>query len=153
MCSETKRKRKRKRGGRSNTRSPETTARDNNADAPLTTSTAEEDVLFSVDNLELIQSTASPSSSDHCGRRRGRPRKTSRTDNSISATNGITLAASVSAAIANGGVPTALINEESAVARVLPAMDAVVKVKLKKRGSDTKYVATVLAIGTEYDIE
>ncbi|KAL6497455.1 hypothetical protein OROGR_029384 [Orobanche gracilis] len=171
MCSETKRKRKRKR---------------------------EEDVLFSVNNLELIQPTASPSSSDHCVRRRGRLRKTSRTDNSISATNGIILAASVSAAIANGDVPTALINEESAVARVLPAMDAVVKVfcvhtepnfslpwqrkqqysssssgfvikgrrvltnahsvehftqvKLMKRGSDTKYVATVLAIGTECDI-
>ncbi|KAL3642463.1 Protease Do-like 9 [Castilleja foliolosa] len=89
-------------------------------------------------------------------------------------------------------------NAESGVARVLPAMDAVVKVfcvhtepnfslpwqrkrqysssssgfvikgrrvltnahsvqhftqvKLKKRGSDTKYVATVLAIGTECDI-
>ncbi|KAL6583861.1 Protease Do-like 9 [Orobanche minor] len=195
MCSETKRKRKR--GRRSKTRSPETTALDGNADSPLTTSAAEDDVLFSVNNVELIQPTASPSSSDHRGRRRGRPRKTSRTDNSITATNGITLAASVSTAIANG-VPTALINEESAVARVLPAMDAVVKVfcvhtepnfslpwqrkrqysssssgfvikgrrvltnahsvehftqvKLKKRGSDTKYVATVLAIGTECDI-
>ncbi|KAL6524411.1 Protease Do-like 9 [Orobanche hederae] len=195
MCSETKRKRKR--GRRSKTRSPETTALDGNANSPLTTSAAQDDVLFSVNNVELIQPTASPSSSDHRGRRRGRPRKTSRTDNSITATNGITLAASVSTAIANG-VPTALINEESAVARVLPAMDAVVKVfcvhtepnfslpwqrkrqysssssgfvikgrrvltnahsvehftqvKLKKRGSDTKYVATVLAIGTECDI-
>lgn len=100
--------------------------------------------------------------------------------------------------IANGAVSTALINVESAVARAVPAMDAVVKVfcvhtepnfslpwqrkrqysssssgfvikgrrvltnahsvehytqvKLKKRGSDTKYVATVLAIGTECDI-
>ncbi|KAL6559421.1 Protease Do-like 9 [Orobanche gracilis] len=196
MCSETKRKRKR--GRPSKTRSPETTALDNNADSPLITSTSDDDVLFSVNNVELIQPTASPSSTDHRGRRRGRPRKTSRTDNSITATNGITLAASGSTAIANGGVPTALINEESAVARVLPAMDAVVKVfcvhtepnfslpwqrkrqysssssgfvikgrrvltnahsvehftqvKLKKRGSDTKYVATVLAIGTECDI-
>ncbi|KAL0307948.1 UNVERIFIED_CONTAM: Protease Do-like 9 [Sesamum angustifolium] len=100
--------------------------------------------------------------------------------------------------IANGAVAAAVINAESAVARVVPAMDAVVKVfcvhtepnfslpwqrkrqysssssgfvikgrrvltnahsvehytqvKLKKRGSDTKYVATVLAIGTECDI-
>ncbi|KAK6913150.1 hypothetical protein RJ641_022751 [Dillenia turbinata] len=39
------------------------------------------------------------------------------------------------------------------VVKVVPAMDAVVKVKLKKRGSDSKNLATVLAIGTECDIE
>ncbi|KAG6403950.1 hypothetical protein SASPL_136184 [Salvia splendens] len=39
-------------------------------------------------------------------------------------------------------------NDDRKAARAVPAMDAVVK----KRGSDTKYVATVLAIGEECDI-
>ncbi|GFP98019.1 protease Do-like 9 [Phtheirospermum japonicum] len=116
----------------------ETAALDNNNDG--SPSAGEDDVVFSVNNVELDQPAASPSSSDHRGRRRGRPRKTSQSENSIAAANGVTLPLSVSTAMANGGVSTALINSESGVARVLPAMDAVVKVKLKKRGSDTKYV-------------
>lgn len=195
MCSETKGKRKR---GRAKNGPQETTVpeEDETTSAP-TTSAAENDVLFSVNNVELINPAAMPSASNHDGRRRGRPRKTPKDEPSVTANNAKTLAVSVPA-IANGDVSTALINEEGAVARVVPAMDAVVKVfcvhtepnfslpwqrkrqysssssgfvikgrrvltnahsvehytqvKLKKRGSDTKYVATVLAIGTECDI-
>ncbi|KAL7098580.1 hypothetical protein ACP275_09G026100 [Erythranthe tilingii] len=184
MRSETQRKRKR--GGSKNA-TPETTAHDgDDSISPSTTTAAEDDV----NNVELVNPTAN-------GRRRGRPPKAPKPESSAAANNGKTPAMSVSP-IVNAAVSTALINAENAVARVLPAMDAVVKVfcvhtepnfslpwqrkrqysssssgfvikgrrvltnahsvehytqvKLKKRGSDTKYVATVLAIGTECDI-
>ncbi|KAL2243975.1 UNVERIFIED_CONTAM: Protease Do-like 9 [Sesamum indicum] len=194
MCSETKRKRKR--GRRLKIRPPENAMLDsNNTSSPPA---ADNDVVFSVSNVELINPAAEPSSSNHHGRRRrGRPPKTPKHEPSITATSAKTLAMPVPP-IANGAVAAAVINAESAVARGVPAMDAVVKVfcvhtepnfslpwqrkrqysssssgfvikgrrvltnahsvehytqvKLKKRGSDTKYVATVLAIGTECDI-
>ncbi|KAK6148401.1 hypothetical protein DH2020_019313 [Rehmannia glutinosa] len=192
----TETKRKRKRGRRPKTGPPETTALDNNdANSPPTTSAAENKVVFSINNVELIDDDVIPCYDEPNVRRRGRPRKIPKPETSITATNAKTLPVS---AMANGAVSTALINAESAVARVLPAMDAVVKVfcvhtepnfslpwqrkrqysssssgfvikgrrvltnahsvehytqvKLKKRGSDMKYVATVLAIGTECDI-
>ncbi|KAH6797444.1 DegP protease 9 [Perilla frutescens var. hirtella] len=193
MCSETRRKRKRG-GGRDKNRTPETTVLDNNNTAsPPTTSTAENEAVFSVNNVELINPNA-PSSSDRHSRRRGRPRKDPAPEAPVSATNAKTLVLPV----ANGAVSTGLIMSEYSAARAVPEMDAVVKVfcfhtepnfslpwqrkrqysssssgfvikgrrvltnahsvehytqvKLKKRGSDTKYVATVLAIGTECDI-
>ncbi|KAG8378964.1 hypothetical protein BUALT_Bualt07G0039200 [Buddleja alternifolia] len=194
MCSETKRKRKR--GRRPKSDQPETAVLDNvnNGGSPTTATAAENDAVFSLSNVELINDGSPPSSSQHPGRRRGRPRKSTKPEPSIPAANSKHVPASV-APIANGSVS---INAESAVARVVPAMDAVVKVfcvhtepnfslpwqrkrqysssssgfvikgrrvltnahsvehhtqvKLKKRGSDTKYVATVLAIGNECDI-
>ncbi|KAH6798987.1 DegP protease 9 [Perilla frutescens var. frutescens] len=194
MCSETKRKRKRG-GGRDKNRTPETTVLDNNNNtaSPPTTSAAENEAVFSVNNVELINPNA-PSSSDRHGRRRCRPRKDPAPEAPVSATNAKTLVLPV----ANGAVSTGLIMSEYSAARAVPEMDAVVKVfcfhtepnfslpwqrkrqysssssgfvikgrrvltnahsvehytqvKLKKRGSDTKYVATVLAIGTECDI-
>ncbi|KAF9667835.1 hypothetical protein SADUNF_Sadunf15G0064600 [Salix dunnii] len=147
-----------------------------------TTSTINDEV-FSVNNVEIVNSTT-PTSANHLENRRGRPKKRLRR---------------------SPEKPPPLINGENGagtpvegVARVVPAMDAVVKVfcvhtepnfslpwqrkrqysssssgfviggrrvltnahsvehytqvKLKKRGSDTKYLATVLAIGTECDI-
>ncbi|KAL8042050.1 hypothetical protein ABFX02_09G024900 [Erythranthe guttata] len=185
--------RKRKRGGSKNA-TPETTVHGgDDSISPATTSAAANDV----NTVELVNPAAIPSSSDHNGRRRGRPPKAPKPESSAAANNGKTPAMSVSP-IVSAAVSTALINAENAVARVLPAMDAVVKVfcvhtepnfslpwqrkrqysssssgfvikgrrvltnahsvehytqvKLKKRGSDTKYVATVLAIGTECDI-
>ncbi|KAL7139041.1 hypothetical protein ABFS83_09G024000 [Erythranthe nasuta] len=185
--------RKRKRGGSKNA-TPETTVHDgDDSISPATTSASANDV----NTVELVNPVAIPSSSDHNGRRRGRPPKAPKPESSAAANNGKTPAMSVSP-IVSAAVSTALINAENAVARVLPAMDAVVKVfcvhtepnfslpwqrkrqysssssgfvikgrrvltnahsvehytqvKLKKRGSDTKYVATVLAIGTECDI-
>ncbi|KAK4394627.1 Protease Do-like 9 [Sesamum angolense] len=197
MCSEIKRKRKR--GRRLKSRPSENAVLDsNNTSSPPATSAADNDVVFSVSSVELINPAAEPSSSNHHGRRRrGRPPKTPKHEPSITATSAKTLAMAVPP-IANGAAAAAVINAESAVARVVPAMDAVVKVfcvhtepnfslpwqrkrqycssssgfvikgrrvltnahsvehytqvKLKKRGSDTKYVATVLAIGTECDI-
>ncbi|KAL9155733.1 hypothetical protein ABFS82_09G024500 [Erythranthe guttata] len=182
--------RKRKRGGSKNA-TPETTVHDGDASISPATTSAD------VNTVELVNPAAIPSSSDHNGRRRGRPPKAPKPESSAAANNGKTPAMSVSP-IVSAAVSTALINAENAVARVLPAMDAVVKVfcvhtepnfslpwqrkrqysssssgfvikgrrvltnahsvehytqvKLKKRGSDTKYVATVLAIGTECDI-
>lgn len=172
-----------------------------NATTPSST-TAMEDV-FSVGNVELIDnSTASP----HLRRRRGRPKKLpNHSDKPFAAER--RLARTVDSAgdftvpSDAGGVPPAAAAMEvdpAWEARVLPAMDSVVKVfcvhtepnfslpwqrkrqysssgsgfvisgrrvltnahcvehftqvKLKKRGSDTKYLATVLAIGTECDI-
>ncbi|KAL2465249.1 Protease Do-like 9 [Abeliophyllum distichum] len=189
MCSETKHKRKR--GRRPKNRSSEATVVNNNTSPPAT-GVAADDVVFSVNNVELIHTTSPTSSSAH-HRRRGRPRKTPEIDSSITKTLSVPIPP-----VPNGYAATALISAESAVARVVPSMDAVVKVfcvhtepnfslpwqrkrqysssssgfvikgrrvltnahsvehytqvKLKKRGSDTKYVATVLAIGTECDI-
>ncbi|CAI9787287.1 unnamed protein product [Fraxinus pennsylvanica] len=184
MCSVTKNKRKR--GRRPKNRSPVTTVASDTTSSPTPVAN---DVIFSVNNVELIDPTHPLSSTPH--RRRGRPRKTPKIDSSK------TLPVPAPP-IANGCAATALITAENAVARVVPSMDAVVKVfcvhtepnfslpwqrkrqysssssgfvingrrvltnahsvehytqvKLKKRGSDTKYVATVLAIGTECDI-
>ncbi|RZC10808.1 Protease Do-like 9 isoform B [Glycine soja] len=168
--------------------------------APNSTSTAMDDV-FSVGNVELIDTTASPhhrrlrarpnhSEKPHAlptGRRHARPLDNGGGDFSVPSD-----VVGVSPAVAMEADPAAW------VARALPAMDSVVKVfcvhtepnfslpwqrkrqysssssgfviggrrvltnahsvehytqvKLKKRGSDTKYLATVLAIGTECDI-
>ncbi|KAJ6888642.1 protease Do-like 9 [Populus alba x Populus x berolinensis] len=150
-----------------------------------TTSTINDEV-FSVNNVEIVNSTTPTSAKKH-ENRRGRPKK--RPKHSPEKPE----------------KPPPLINGEIGVAppvegvtRVVPAMDAVVKVfcvhtepnlslpwqrkrqysssssgfviggrrvltnahsvehytqvKLKKRGSDTKYLATVLAIGTECDV-
>ncbi|KAJ6688125.1 PROTEASE DO-LIKE 9 [Salix koriyanagi] len=147
-----------------------------------TTSTINDEV-FSVNNVEIVNS-ATPTSANHLENRRGRPKKRLRRS------------PEKTPPLINGeiGVGTPV----EGVARVVPAMDAVVKVfcvhtepnfslpwqrkrqysssssgfviggrrvltnahsvehytqvKLKKRGSDTKYLATVLAIGTECDI-
>ncbi|GER38543.1 DegP protease 9 [Striga asiatica] len=190
MCSETQRKR----GRRPKIQPLETAVLDRNNDAGgsprAAAAAADNDAVFSVNSVELIQPASSPPPSDHRDRRRGRPRKKSKPEIPTSAAaaaaaaaNGITLPATVSAGVARG----------------VPSMDAVVKVfcvhtdpnfslpwqrkrqysssssgfvikgrrvltnahsvehftqvKLKKRGSDTKYLATVLAIGTECDID
>ncbi|KZV39694.1 protease Do-like 9-like [Dorcoceras hygrometricum] len=193
MRTETKRKRKRGRGAES--RPPVAAALDNGNDSSpsVAAATSDNEVVFSVSNVELIN-PSSPKASQHHLRRRGRPRKSPKPE---AAATSKTLAIP-SPPIPNGSLSAALMNPDSAVARVVPAMDSVVKVfcvhtepnfslpwqrkrqysssssgfviegrrvltnahsvehytqvKLKKRGSDTKYVATVLAIGTECDI-
>ncbi|KAG5223072.1 hypothetical protein OIU78_016892 [Salix suchowensis] len=150
------------------------------------TSSTINDEVFSVNNVEIVNSTAPTSAKKH-ENRRGRPKK--RPKHSPEKPE----------------KPPPIVNGEIGVAppvegvnRVVPEMDAVVKVfcvhtepnlslpwqrkrqysssssgfvicgrrvltnahsvehytqvKLKKRGSDTKYLATVLAIGTECDI-
>ncbi|KAG8638828.1 hypothetical protein MANES_14G068600v8 [Manihot esculenta] len=159
---------------------------------PMAANTTDDDI-FSVSNVEIINPTTPTSTTNnhhhHGGeRRRGRPKKRPKYSPEKPQKP-----------------PPSLINGEvglpqpvGGVARVVPAMDAVVKVfcvhtepnfslpwqrkrqysssssgfviggrriltnahsvehytqvKLKKRGSDTKYLATVLAIGTECDI-
>ncbi|KAM3359569.1 protease Do-like 9 isoform X1 [Capsicum galapagoense] len=180
---------KRKRGRKAKSDPPST------ADIPTSTSPHIDDVVFSVSNVELIDPP--PSSTPHRPRR-GRPRKIpipiSILSENSNPENGKTIKGV-------NGVAASLISSEDTTmlnARVVPEMDAVVKVfsvhtepnyslpwqrkrqysssssgfvikgrrvltnahsiehytqvKLKKRGSDTKYVATVLAIGTECDI-
>ncbi|KAL2572734.1 hypothetical protein AAZV13_17G084300 [Glycine max] len=185
---------KRKRGRKPKT--PATETLDHPATSP--SSTAMDDV-FSVGNVELIDTTASP----HHRRLRGRPNKPHalppgrRHARPLDTNGGGDFSVpgdvvGVSPAVSTEADPAAW------EARVLPAMDSVVKVfcvhtepnfslpwqrkrqysssssgfviggrrvltnahsvehytqvKLKKRGSDTKYLATVLAIGTECDI-
>ncbi|KAJ8540527.1 hypothetical protein K7X08_032514 [Anisodus acutangulus] len=160
------------------------------------TSTHIDDVVFSVSNVELIEPP--PSSTSHRPRR-GRPRKIPNLPENSNPENVKPLkVSSPTRRLIDkpNGVASPIVN--AAVAKVMPAMDAVVKVfcvhtepnyslpwqrkrqysssssgfvingrrvltnahsvehytqvKLKKRGSDTKYVATVLAIGTECDI-
>ncbi|KAJ9140354.1 hypothetical protein P3X46_031013 [Hevea brasiliensis] len=159
---------------------------------PTTANTTDDDV-FSVNNVEIINPTTPiPTSNNHhhhvSQRRRGRPKK--RPKHSLEKPE------KPPPPVINGEAGPGLPVES--VARVVPAMDAVVKVfcvhtepnfslpwqrkrqysssssgfviggrrvltnahsvehytqvKLKKRGSDTKYLATVLAIGTECDI-
>ncbi|CAN4115678.1 unnamed protein product [Withania somnifera] len=162
-----------------------------------------DDVVFSVSNVELIDPP--PSSTSHRPRR-GRPRKIPNLPDNSNPETGKTLKVTspnptrrlIDKPNGNGVVSLISSEENAAVARVVPAMDAVVKVfcvhtepnyslpwqrkrqysssssgfiikgrrvltnahsvehytqvKLKKRGSDTKYLATVLAIGTECDI-
>ncbi|XP_073036372.1 protease Do-like 9 [Primulina eburnea] len=193
MCKETRLKRKRGRGAES--RPPVAAALDhgNDSSPSVAAVSSDNDVVFSVSNVELIN-PSSPKASHHHFRRRGRPRKSPIPDPPATSKTLSIPAPS----IPNGSLSAALINEDNAVARVVPAMDSVVKVfcvhtepnfslpwqrkrqcsssssgfvikgrrvltnahsvehytqvKLKKRGSDTKYVATVLAIGTECDI-
>lgn len=187
---------KRKRGGKPKS-DPASTA-----DIP-STSPHIDDVVFSVSNVELIDPP--PSSTSHRPRR-GRPRKIPNLPDNSNPENGKTLNVNSPTPTRrlidkpNGNGVVSLISSEAnvAVARVVPAMDAVVKVfcvhtepnyslpwqrkrqysssssgfvikgrrvltnahsvehytqvKLKKRGSDTKYLATVLSIGTECDI-
>nr|GMC74384.1 protease Do-like 9 [Ipomoea batatas] len=198
---------KRKRGRKAKCRSPEAveTPSSATAAAAASASPAIDDVVFSVSNVELINPPANSSSPSH-HRRRGRPRKVSKhTEKQSKLEKSETLKVSSPprrvADKPNGSaslVASEAAISNSAVARVVPAMDAVVKVfcthtepnfslpwrrkrqfsssssgfvikgrrvltnahsvehytqvKLKKRGSDTKYLATVLAIGTECDI-
>ncbi|KAE8124176.1 hypothetical protein FH972_019083 [Carpinus fangiana] len=173
---------KRKRGRKPKIPSAET------VDLPTTSTTALNDVafddVFSVTNVELIDS---PASAAGTANRRGRPSKPRRATPERAFDNGDFVEVAVGPLEVYG-----------AAVRVVPAMDAVVKVfcvhtepnfslpwqrkrqysssssgfviggrrvltnahsvehytqvKLKKRGSDIKYLATVLAIGTECDI-
>ncbi|KAL9434262.1 hypothetical protein AB3S75_028985 [Citrus x aurantiifolia] len=194
---------KRKRG-----RKPKIPDAEKTLDLPSTAASADDDdVVFSVSNVEIIPTTANPSISsaaatttnnhhpDHRPRR-GRPRKHPKHETPEEKPPPLPRAGHCRPA-ENGGADFAG-DVEPGVARVVPAMDAVVKVfcvhtepnfslpwqrkrqysssssgfaiggrrvltnahsvehytqvKLKKRGSDTKYLATVLAIGTECDI-
>lgn len=187
--------------GRKRGRKPKSDPLSPAADIPTSTSPhIDDDVVFSVSNVELIDPPPSTSRP-----RRGRPRKILKLPENSNPQNGKTLKKATRLVIdkPNGvGVGVASLEgttvNNADVARVVPAMDAVVKVfcvhtepnyslpwqrkrqysssssgfvikgrrvltnahsvehytqvKLKKRGSDTKYVATVLAIGTECDI-
>ncbi|CAN6578305.1 hypothetical protein C1H46_017600 [Malus baccata] len=170
---------------------------------PVTTATTAVDDVFSVSNVEIIEQPQS-SQPQHGGRRRGRPKKLQKLSDKPEA---MAPSRRIPRAVDNGDHkgavgPLVTVSDPGeaweAVARVVPAMDAVVKVfcthtepnfslpwqrkrqysssssgfviggrrvltnahsvehytqvKLKKRGSDTKYLATVLAIGTECDI-
>ncbi|KAK3225317.1 hypothetical protein Dsin_005179 [Dipteronia sinensis] len=187
-------KRKRGRKPNSNNRANEETL-----DSPSTTAM---DDVFSVANVELVPNQSPPAAVAEHRPRRGRPKKLKTEEKppppprvssaglSRPSENGGDINGVIPGGDSNGAGP--------AVARVVPAMDAVVKVfcvhtepnfslpwqrkrqysssssgfviggrrvltnahsvehytqvKLKKRGSDTKYLATVLAIGTECDI-
>ncbi|XP_031373843.1 protease Do-like 9 [Punica granatum] len=188
-------KRKRGRKPKSTPKSPSQDA----LDLPSTAAAAAavEEVL-SVGSVDLIE----PSASDH-RRRGGRPKKRSKSVQKSEPSSPVVSPSrrAVPRAVENGDL--ALIHCDSvgpaeAAARMVPAMDAVVKVfcvhtepnfslpwqrkrqysssssgfvikgrrvltnahsvehytqvKVKKRGSDTKYLAKVLAIGTECDI-
>ncbi|EEF52040.1 protease Do-like 9 [Ricinus communis] len=179
-----------KRGRKPKTPTPITTTQTLD---PIATSktTADEDDVFSVTNVEIVNPTTTTNGTHSSPRRRGRPKKRPKySPEKPEKPPPLPLAV-------NGEVvPTVPV--ESVAPRVVPAMDAVVKVfcvhtepnyslpwqrkrqysssssgfviggkrvltnahsvehytqvKLKKRGSDTKYLATVLAIGTECDI-
>ncbi|KAL5987609.1 hypothetical protein ACLOJK_035359 [Asimina triloba] len=193
---------KRKRG-----RKPNTKHHADAMDLQLATSSAE--APATVEPAASSDASPSPTAASH--RRRGRPRKDNvdkkKPENgSIKPPSRRNPPAASSAPVFVAGNPPGPLNSEpvpavrrdSAAAKVLPSMDAVVKVfcvhtepnfslpwqrkrqysssssgfiigkrrvltnahsvehytqvKLKKRGSDTKYLATVLAIGTECDI-
>ncbi|CAI9754596.1 unnamed protein product [Fraxinus pennsylvanica] len=119
MCSETNYKRKRDRWPKN--RSSETNFVNETTSSSTTTSV---DVVFSVNNVELIDPASPPSSAHH--RRRGRHRKIPKIDNSIMKTLPVP-----ALPIANGCVVAVLISVESVVSRVV--MDAVVKVFCVKR--------------------
>ncbi|KAK1357825.1 putative peptidase S1C, Peptidase S1, PA clan [Heracleum sosnowskyi] len=152
------------------------------------------DIVFSVNKVELILPSTT-TTTNHPIRRRGRPRKSPQTQ-SPQPTQLSSPKRQLIESNGNGAVHS--LDEWENVAKVVPSMEAVVKVfcvhtdpnfslpwqrkrqysssssgfviggrrvltnahsvehhtqvKLKKRGSDTKYVATVLAIGTECDI-
>ncbi|KAK4402375.1 Protease Do-like 9 [Sesamum angolense] len=181
-------KRKRKHGRRSRKRQENAVFGATNPEAAA----GGNEVRSSVSNVELVTSNSPPPSAKHQRRRRERPDKTPKPE----APTDETLSNDVLPVATSPVLPP--VNAEGSVARVLPAMDSVVKVfcvhtdpnfslpwqrkrqysssssgfviqgrrvltsahsvehytqiKLKKRGSDTKYVATVLAIGVECDI-
>ncbi|KAK7859105.1 protease do-like 9 [Quercus suber] len=183
---------KRKRGRKPKNPSAETLDNPSNT---ATTSTAALDDVFSVGNVELIDSPNGTTSVDDY-RPRGRPKKRLNPDKP----QPLLQRRAPPRVLENGGefVDVVVGEGDGLGARVVPAMDAVVKVfcvhtepnfslpwqrkrqysssssgfiiagrriltnahsvehftqvKLKKRGSDTKFLATVLAIGTECDI-
>ncbi|KAM1737205.1 hypothetical protein ACFX12_015465 [Malus domestica] len=197
-----------KRGRKPKTPTPETldlpaTAMASPPAPPVTTATTAVDDVFSVSNVEIIEQPQA-SQPQHEGRRRGRPKKLQKLSDKPEA---MAPSRRILRAVDNGDHkgavgPTLTVSDPGEAweggARVVPAMDAVVKVfcthtepnfslpwqrkrqysssssgfviggrrvltnahsvehytqvKLKKRGSDTKYLATVLAIGTECDI-
>ncbi|XP_050257137.1 protease Do-like 9 [Quercus robur] len=182
---------KRKRGRKPKNPSAETL---DNPSGTATTSTAALDDVFSVGNVELIDSPNGTTSVDDY-RPRGRPKKRLNPDKPQPLQR-----REPPRVLENGGefIDVVVGEGDGLGARVVPAMDAVVKVfcvhtepnfslpwqrkrqysssssgfiiagrriltnahsvehftqvKLKKRGSDTKFLATVLAIGTECDI-
>ncbi|CAH9146514.1 unnamed protein product [Cuscuta epithymum] len=185
---------KRKRGRKPKSECPEDSATPSFFTSTASASPTSDDIVFSVSNVELITSPSNLSSDSH-RRRRGRPRKVPMHPETQSNHESLgTLKVNGPASL----IPSDNAASNSAVARVLPAMDAVVKVfcthtepnfslpwqrkrqfsssssgfiingrrvltnahsvehytqvKLKKRGSDTKYLAKVLAIGTECDV-
>ncbi|XP_028778629.1 protease Do-like 9 [Neltuma alba] len=166
---------------------------------------AAEEECNSKATTSITAGTSDPGNTDNSRRRPGRPRKTNRKENSQLNTGALPERRSSRLAQQNGdSEPPGLVVESPLtpkwdnVVKVVPSMDAVVKVfcvhtepnfslpwqrkrqysssssgfviagrrvltnahsvehhtqvKLKKRGSDTKYLATVLAIGTECDI-
>ncbi|KAL1814685.1 hypothetical protein ACET3Z_017259 [Daucus carota] len=173
--------------------------RKNDTVEPLDTPNPQNDVVFSLNKIELIHpstTTSAAAATSHPARRRGRPRKTQPHEpNQINSPKRQAIDQNGNA---NGVVDHHGSEDWENVAKVVPEMEAVVKVfcvhtdpnfslpwqrkrqysssssgfviggrrvltnahsvehhtqvKLKKRGSDTKYVATVLAIGTECDI-
>ncbi|KAL0335712.1 UNVERIFIED_CONTAM: Protease Do-like 9 [Sesamum radiatum] len=181
-------KRKRKHGRRSRKRQENAVFGATNPEAAA----GGNEVRSSVSNVELVTSNSPPPSAKHQRRRREPPDKTPKPE----APTDETLSNDVPPVATSPVLPP--VNAEGSVARVLPAMDSVVKVfcvhtdpnfslpwqrkrqysssssgfviqgrrvltsahsvehytqiKLKKRGSDTKFVATVLAIGVECDI-
>ncbi|KAB1202453.1 Protease Do-like 9 [Morella rubra] len=184
---------KRKRGRKPKNPSTET------LDLPSTATTALDDV-FSVSNVELIDQPTTSATVNVTTQRLGRPKKRPKPDEPPPLLSPIARRFP-SRTFDNGDfvdVAVGPMAPEGLTARVVPAMDAVVKVfcvhtepnfslpwqrkrqysssssgfviggrrvltnahsvehytqvKLKKRGSDTKYLATVLAIGTECDI-
>ncbi|KAM1080824.1 hypothetical protein EV1_015346 [Malus domestica] len=197
-----------KRGRKPKTPTPETldlpaTAMASPPAPPVTTATTAVDDVFSVSNVEIIEQPQA-SQPQQEGRRRGRPKKLQKLSDKPEA---MAPSRRILRAVDNGDHkgavgPTLTVSDPGEAweggARVVPAMDAVVKVfcthtepnfslpwqrkrqysssssgfviggrrvltnahsvehytqvKLKKRGSDTKYLATVLAIGTECDI-
>ncbi|KAI4336108.1 hypothetical protein L6164_014677 [Bauhinia variegata] len=201
---------KRKRGRKPKNTSPEALDLPATSSAPNNNNPSSMDEVFSVGNVELIDTTASP----HYRRRRGRPKKLPKHSDKPEKPPVISTTRRVPRSVDNVGDfmvpgevggPTALAVAmeagpvwDSVSPRVVPAMDSVVKVfcvhtepnfslpwqrkrqysssssgfvisgrrvltnahsvehytqvKLKKRGSDTKYLAKVLAIGTECDI-
>lgn len=192
---------KRKRGGKS--KKQRATVQET-LDSP-STATNGADEVFPVSSVDIVASP-SPSNSpvaanDDHHRRRGRPRKLPKHEKPEEKPPPPPRISSSRPAENGGGEFTVILpggDSSGGVARVVPAMDAVVKVfcvhtepnfslpwqrkrqysssssgfviggrrvltnahsvehytqvKLKKRGSDTKYLATVLAIGTECDI-
>ncbi|KAA0055211.1 hypothetical protein IC582_029754 [Cucumis melo] len=195
---------KRKRGRKAKDSKPE--ALDFPPPTTATATVAMDDV-FSVSNVELMEPA---STSKHHQNRRGRPKKLSKHVENPDKFPQLSPSRRGPRAVENGefaasgdALPSSIVSERvqpewPGMARVVPAMDAVVKVfcvhtepnfslpwqrkrqysssssgfviggrrvltnahsvehytqvKLKKRGSDTKYLATVLAIGTECDI-
>ncbi|KAJ4826324.1 Protease Do-like 9 [Turnera subulata] len=186
-----------KRGRKPKTLDPTTTT---TTTAPATDGDDDEEA-FTVANVEITNasSTAAAVNNNHddAGRRRGRPKKRSKhsPEKPEKPPPPLINGGGVGVGVGVGGGGGEIVES---VARVVPAMDAVVKVfcvhtepnfslpwqrkrqysssssgfviggrrvltnahsvehytqvKLKKRGSDTKYLATVLAIGTECDI-